>query len=99
MVETHLSEMNCEQKPRGACCVRSCPGRENHKQIGSDGAGYPACWKNCKDTSLARKEGVKRRVRWVRSEMRTHTVLAKYVIICLFTALRVRGQDVAVFGG
>lgn len=54
--KTHLSEVNCEQKPKGAFCVMSCPGKGNHRWIGSEVGVYLTCWRNCK-ISLGGRQG------------------------------------------
>lgn len=76
MVKTHLSQVNCEQKLRGAFCVMNCPGRENHKRIGSDLGEYLACWRNYEETSVAAQREKKEEcgVGDIKDEG-THTVL------------------------
>lgn len=88
--KTHLSEVNCEQKPKGACSVMSCLGRGKQRWIGSEVGVHLACWRNCK-ISLGGWQG--QRLRY------THSPHWQYVMIFLFTAVEIRGQDVVVFGG
>lgn len=65
----------------------SCSSRGNHRWTGSDVRIYVASWKNCRDTCLGADE--------VRDEGTCReSSLAKSLMICLFTALELRVQDV-----